>query len=216
MSSPMRTLGDLFRTGLDAGRGRPRLLYPTKDGYRSFDTREVESRVHRAAAALAARGVKAGDRVALISYNRPEWAFVDYASQLIGAITVPLYSTSTADQAAFILQDSGARIVFAENAEQLAKAGTGRDVIVFDPAPDATSFDAFLASASGPPPAVEVDPDATATIIYTSGTTGTPKGVMLTHRNIVSDVAALLDIVTFTPDDVSLSFLPVSHAFQRC
>jgi len=212
----MRTLGDLFRTGLDAGRGRDRILYPSKEGYKSLRAEEIESRVNRAAAALAARGLKAGDRVALISYNRPEWMLAEYASQLIGAVTVPLYSTLTADQARFILEDSGAKLVFAENAEQLAKVGPGLPTVVFEPAPGAPSFESFLAEAPGPPPAVDVDPAALATIIYTSGTTGTPKGVMLSHRNLVSDIEALLDIVSFTPEDVSLSFLPVSHAFQRC
>jgi len=216
MSFPMRTLGDLFRAGLAAGRGRDRILYPAKGGYRSLRTEEIEFRVQRAAAALVAHGVRPGDRVALISYNRPEWAIAEYAAQLIGAVTVPLYSTLTPDQAGFILSDSGAKFVFAENAEQRAKVTPGLETVVFDPAPGATAFESFLDEASSPPPAANVDPGALATIIYTSGTTGTPKGVMLSHRNLVSDVTALLDIVTFTPEDVSLSFLPVSHAFQRC
>ncbi|HTF55870.1 MAG TPA: long-chain fatty acid--CoA ligase, partial [Planctomycetota bacterium] len=169
----------------------------------------------RCAAALAARGVRPGDRIALLSYNRPEWAIVDYAAQLIGAVTVPLYATSTPDQVAFILSDSGAKLTFAENAEQLAKLGPGLDAVVFDAVPAATSFESFLAGATGPPPAVETDPAALATIIYTSGTTGTPKGVMLSHRNLISNVTAVLEVVSFTPEDVSLSFLPISHAFQR-
>ncbi|HKS16058.1 MAG TPA: long-chain fatty acid--CoA ligase [Planctomycetota bacterium] len=211
----MRTLADLFRKGLDAGRGRNRILFPTRDGYRPLTGEEVESRVHRAASAMAARGIKPGDRVALISYNRPEWAIAEYAAQLIGAVTVPLYATSTAEQAGFILSDSGSKLVFAENAEQLAKIGPGRDAVVFEPAPGATTFESFLASGTGSPPTVDPDPAAVATIIYTSGTTGMPKGVMLSHKNLVSDAIALLEIVTFTPEDVSLSFLPVSHAFQR-
>src|SRR5262245_53579993 len=145
MSFPMRTLGDLFRTGLDAGRGRDRILYPATEGYRALRAEEIESRVHRAAAALAARGLKPGDRVALVSYNRPEWAIAEYGAQLIGAVTVPLYSTLTADQARFILKDSGAKFVFAENAEQLAKIGPGLDPVVFEPAPGAASFESFLA-----------------------------------------------------------------------
>ena len=212
----MRTLGDLFRTGLEAGRGRDRFLFPTKAGYQALRTEEIQFRVHRAAAALAAHGIRPGDRVALVSYNRPEWAIAEYAAQLVGAVTVPLYSTLTPEQAAFILSDSGAKLVFAENAEQLAKIPPGLETVVFDPAPGSTPFESFLSEASSPPPALNVDPAALATIIYTSGTTGTPKGVMLSHRNIVSDVEALLDIVTFTPEDISLSFLPVSHAFQRC
>lgn len=211
----MRTLADLFRTGLDAGRGRNRILYPTKDGYRSLSADEIESRVRRAAAAMAARGIKPGDRVALISYNRPEWAIAEYGAQLIGAVTVPLYSTSTEEQTGFILSDSGAKLVFAADAAQLAKIGGDRETVVFDPAPGATSFESFLAGGTGPPPIVDVDPAALATIIYTSGTTGMPKGVMLSHRNLISDIRAVLDIVTFTPEDTSLSFLPVSHAFQR-
>jgi long-chain acyl-CoA synthetase len=159
--------------------------------------------------------VKAGDRVALLSYNRPEWAIADYGAQLIGAVTVPLYSTLPPDQVQFILGDSGAKLVFAADAEQLAKLGPGREAVVFDPTPGATAFESFLAASTGPPPAVEIDPGALATIIYTSGTTGTPKGVMLSHRNLISNATELLEIVTFTPEDVSLSFLPVSHSFQR-
>jgi long-chain acyl-CoA synthetase len=215
MSFPMRTLADLFRAGVKAGGGRDRLLHPTKEGYRAIRGPDLEARVLRAAAALAARGVKPGDRVALISYNRPEWAIAEYAAQLIGAVTVPLYSTTTPDQAAYILSDSGSKVVFAEDAGQLAKIGPGRDAIVFEPTPGAASFESFLAGGTGAPPLVDADPASLATIIYTSGTTGAPKGVMLSHRNLVSDASALLDIVTFTPDDVSLSFLPVSHAFQR-
>jgi long-chain acyl-CoA synthetase len=211
----MRTLADLFRAGLDAGRGPGRILYPSGGTYRALGADEIEARVARCATALAARGVRPGDRIALLSYNRPEWAIVDYAAQRIGAVTVPLYSTLPPDQVEFILADSGAKLVFAENAAQLAKLGPGRDAVVFDPAPGVTSFESFLAGATGPPPVVETDPAALATIIYTSGTTGTPKGVMLSHRNIVSNVTALLEIVTFTPEDVSLSFLPISHAFQR-
>jgi len=211
----MRTLADLFRTGLKAAPGPGRILYPSGGTYRSLGADEIESRVTRCAAALAARGLRPGDRIALLSYNRPEWAIVDYAAQLIGAVTVPLYATSTPDQADFILSDSGAKLTFVEDEAQLAKLEPGRDAIIFDTGPGAMSFESFLAGAKGSPPKVEVDPEALATIIYTSGTTGTPKGVMLSHRNLVSNVTALLEIVTFTPEDVSLSFLPISHAFQR-
>jgi len=210
MSFPPRTLADVFRTGLEAGRGRVRMQYPTPKGYQSLSAEEIESRVHRAASALVAKGLKPGDRIALISYNRPEWAIVDYAAHLAGLVTVPLYSTSTAEQAEFILADSGSKLAFVENDEQAAKVGPGRETVNF-----ATTFESFLASGNQPPPAFEADPASLATIIYTSGTTGVPKGVMLSHRNLVSDIAAVLDIVTFTPEDVSLSFLPVSHAFQR-
>src|SRR5262245_56667256 len=129
MSVPMRTLADLFRTGLANGLGPERILYPTKAGYRSLGADEFESRVRRAAAAMAGRGLRPGDRVALLSYNRPEWAIVDYAAQLIGAVTVPLYSTATPDQVGFILSDSGSKLVFAEDAGQLAKVGPGRESV---------------------------------------------------------------------------------------
>ncbi|MBV8878830.1 MAG: long-chain fatty acid--CoA ligase, partial [Planctomycetaceae bacterium] len=156
-----------------------------------------------------------GDRVAILSYNRLEWALADYACQLLGVVDVPIYSTLPADQCAFILKDSGAKAAFVENAEQAAKIrGQVPHLIAFDPAEGAVPFDAFLKKDQDVSTAA-VHPDDLATIIYTSGTTGVPKGVMLTHRNLVSNMLASGKAFDVTPGDTILSFLPLSHSFER-
>lgn len=215
MLGPGSTLRDLFEEGLRKGRPERRLLFPVGGQYRPLSSAEFGDRTRATASALLARGLRAGDRVGLLSYNRPEWAIVDYACHHIGAVVVPLYATLPPDQVEFILADSGAKFVFAENEEQFRKLQRTREIVTFDGIADATSFDAFLArrvetGLTSPPKA-----DDLATIIYTSGTTGTPKGVMLTHANLVSNAAGCLAAVKFTEDDISLSFLPLSHAFQR-
>src|SRR6185295_12253633 len=112
-----------------------------------------------------------GDRVAILSYNRVEWAIADFACQILGAADVPIYSTLPADQVAYILQDSGAKAIFAENADQVAKVkGTLPHIVSFEPAEGARSFEEFIGK-GGEPPATAVEPDDLATIIYTSGTT---------------------------------------------
>jgi long-chain acyl-CoA synthetase len=169
--------------------------------------------VRACAAALAALGIGRGDRVALLSYNRYEWAVADWACQLIGAADVPIYSTLPPDQVRFILKDAGAKAVFVENADQAAKVGDLK-AISFDPAPGTTSFAEFIAG-KGEPPRVAVEADDLATLIYTSGTTGVPKGVMLTQRNLVSNLTTCCAILDCSAEDVVLSFLPLSHSFER-
>ena len=175
-----------------------------------------------------------GDRVAILSENRPEWAIADYACLTGGLTDVPLYPTLPADQIAYILRDSGAVAIFVSNAEQAEKIASIRrvlaapeTVIAFDET--ATGVDTSLAAlealgAKGESAdtiaayrrlADEVKPDDLATLIYTSGTTGPPKGVMLTHDNIHSNVAGHRDKIPFDGNDVSLSFLPLSHIFER-
>src|SRR2546429_4581509 len=197
---------------------------------------EFTRRVRHIALGLADLGIKAGDRVALISENRPEWSIVDLAILSAGAVTVPLYTTQAVDQIEFILRDSGARTLLISGGRALQHARKGfveRDrlehVIVFDPkavadidgaltlerieeqgekidSEDSTAFDQLLARGKG----ADV-----ATIIYTSGTTGEPKGVMLTHDNFISDVLSISDGLPILTTDVSLSVLPLSHIFER-
>ena len=198
---------------------------------------EVEQRVARLATALRASGIGAGDRVALLSENRPEWAIVDYAALGLGAIDVPIYPTLPPNQIAFILRDSGARVLFVSTRDQLAKIREIRDqipdvqrVVIFDdPAGDggAERFSEMLDEGAREIAAGSVEPfrevalrvgrDDVATLIYTSGTTGDPKGVMLTHFNIASNVAACQQhgVLRANRGDVALSFLPLSHIFER-
>jgi len=216
--------------------------------YRPISHREVAQRVRRAATGLARLGAHRGDRVALLSENRPEWAIADFACLTAGLTDVPIYPTLPAEQIGYILKDSGAIGIIVSTREQAAKiaelrrtsaersgasGGQGpllpalRFVISFDNAGEladmtleqlessGASDESPAAAAAYKQRALEVRPDDLATIIYTSGTTGEPKGVMLTHDNIHSNVLALRDQIPFNSHDVSLSFLPLSHIFER-
>jgi long-chain acyl-CoA synthetase len=215
MEADPLTLGELFTRGL-AAFPRPDRFLVKKDGaYHPVSSEDFGLRVRACAGSLAALGLSKGDRVAILSYNRIEWAVVDFACQLLGLVDVPIYSTLPAEQCTFILQDSGAKAIFVEDAEQLAKVrGAVPTLISFDPAEGATSFEDFLRATKVAPPAV-VAPEDLATIIYTSGTTGVPKGVMLTQRNLVTNVLASGKAFDVTPKDGILSFLPLSHSFER-
>ena len=180
-------------------------------------------------------GVRHGDRVAILSENRPEWAIADYACLATGVTDVPIYPNETPEAAGYIIQDSGAVAVFVSTAEQLAKVVAIRNtcpglkyVIGFAESRmegvDHTlaELEALGARAESPERvgaylrgAMAVRPDDIATIIYTSGTTGKPKGVMLTHDNLYSNVLASMPAVPFAGDDTCLSFLPLSHVFER-
>jgi long-chain acyl-CoA synthetase len=182
---------------------------------------------------LKALGLKPADRVAIISENRVEWAVVDYAAQSAGASTVPIYPTLSASQIAVLLKDSEPSVVFVSTASLLEKVrsvkggSSTRNVVAFDSGiyqPGVMRLDRlydlgrpFTRERPGEfqRSVLAVDPDSVATIIYTSGTTGVPKGAMLTHRNLISNVLATSEVLPLTSSDVSLSFLPLSHIFQR-
>jgi long-chain acyl-CoA synthetase len=209
------TLDAVYREGIRNFPRPDRFLQKTGGAWRAISTGEFDRRVRACAAALARAGIGHGDRVAILSYNRVEWAVVDWACQLLGAADVPIYTTLPEEPVNYILRDSGARVVFVENAEQAAKVKAGPSVVSFDPAPGVEPFEAFLGRAAGDPPDARVDPEDLATLIYTSGTTGAPKGVMLTHRNLVSNLKAACAPLDLGPEDVGLSFLPLSHIFER-
>jgi len=202
--------------------------------YRPISHGDVLTRVRRAARGMSGLGAKRGDRIAILSENRPEWAIADYACLTAGFADVPVYPTLPADQIAYILKDSGAVGMFVSNREQAEKIKEIRSrvpglqwVISFDelgPLADmsiatlesrgtagetAETTDRFRSEA------LSVKPDDLATLIYTSGTTGEPKGVMLTHDNIYSNVMAAMKAIPFDGRDVGLSFLPLSHIFER-
>ena len=192
-------------------------------------------RVKNVALGLASLGVRPGDRIALLSENRPEWSIADLAILSIGAINVPIYTTQALDQVDYILSDSGAKAIFISNRRLYKHAKPELDkrvlqhLIFFEPevAEDVErgialnqleekgrelaeqrpgAFEAYLHS---------VNPEDLATIIYTSGTTGEPKGVMLTHNNFMSNVVSIGKGLPIGPTDVALSVLPLSHIFER-
>jgi long-chain acyl-CoA synthetase len=203
--------------------------------YQPISSRALAERVRRVALGLAELGVKAGDRVAILSENRPEWAIADYACVTSAVADVPLYPNLPPEQAAYILRDSGAVAIFVSDEAQAAKIAEVRStlpalhsVITFAPGRH-TGVDHTLAEIEAKGATVDsearraayraaadtVKPDDIATLIYTSGTTGEPKGVMLTHDNLWSNVMASESAIPFLANEVGLSFLPLSHIFER-
>ena len=193
-------------------------------------------RVQHVALGLAALGIRRGDRVALLSENRPEWSITDLAILSLGAINVPIYTTQAIDQIRYILTDSGARAIFISNRrlykharQALERLGFIENLIFFDAegcdgVERAMTLDTLQENgrerARRTPEAFAeylsaVRPQDLATIIYTSGTTGEPKGVMLSHNNFISNVLAITDGLPISSTDVALSVLPLSHIFER-
>jgi len=201
-------------------------------------TREWFDALRDLALGLESLGIAAGDRVVIMSESRPEWLIADLAILTLGAVTVPVYSTLAAAQARYIVQDAGARVAFVSTAEQLEKLQSVRHqlpaleaVVVFDGvaagSPSVLALSALAERGHASmmagwgvarafrDRARQVRPEHLATIIYTSGTTGEPKGVMLSHRNLMSNVFAGHTMVPVNDEDVALSFLPLSHSFER-
>jgi long-chain acyl-CoA synthetase len=209
-------------------------------GWASISSQDFYRNVVGVARALQEWGIGAGDRVAILAENRPEWTTADFASLLLGAVVVPVYPTLTAEQTAYILNDSGARVVFVSTETHLQKIiaiqkqtavekivvmdAIGNDVLPNKDAAAASQAFSMEALMRGGPRerdasldarARAVRPGDLATIIYTSGTTGIPKGAMLTHANMASNIAHSLDGYDLGPGDLSISFLPLSHVTAR-
>ncbi len=209
---------------------------PHAPAYRWFDREaghwheltwhDVVREAGRWQAALAREGLAPGERVAIMCRNRPEWMLFDMAAQALGLVVVPLYADDRPDSAAWILQDADARLLLIEEKVQWARLsacagrlGGLRRIVTLEPVPSDDPrlrwIGRWLGEAEGPFTPADVDPHALATIVYTSGTTGRPKGVMLSHHNILWNAAASLAAVPAYPDDLFLSFLPLSHTFER-
>lgn len=232
------TLTEIFFGSIDKFDRPDAQRVRASDGWHDISHRELLANVRALADGLAGLGIARGDRVGLLSENRPEWAQADWALLCSGVLNVPLYPTLPPNQLAFILNDSGARAVFVSSAELLEKiraclpdVAELKHVIVFDDVPGlrvgeityaqllergrsqtaAGGAEAFRARA------LMAKPEDIATIIYTSGTTGTPKGVMLTHNNLYTNVVAQnwMRPENLAADESTVSFLPLSHVFQR-
>jgi len=229
------TLTELFFEALEKFH-RDDAYQVKRDGkYQPISHATVHERVRRLALGLQELGLARGDRVAILSENRPEWAFADWACLSLGMADVPVYPTLPAAQITHILVNSGASAIFVSGDSQAAKIAEIRadtpgvkHVITFaDTKPDGVDhtlaeIEALGASVDGPERAAKwkaaaltVKPGDLATLIYTSGTTGLPKGVMLTHGNLESNVRTGAGVLPFSDADVALSFLPLSHVFER-
>ncbi len=211
---------------------------PDKVAYRYYDAStevwkdltwsETAKQVARWQAALAAENLQAGDRVAVIMQNCPEWVFFDQAALANGLVLVPLYTQDRAENAAYILEHSGARVLLIGGQEHWDSLQPVREELGFLKRIISLSHidtsgypdDRLRRVSEWLPEQAELirsdgDKNALATIVYTSGTTGRPKGVMLSHYNILWNAYASLQVVKCYPDEIFLSFLPLSHTLER-
>ena len=225
----LRTLNDILLSVYQ--RSRARVMLQRRDaGWAPISSAELYRNVVGVARALESWGIRKGDRVAILSENRPEWTITDFAVLSLGAVVVPIYSTQTAEQTSFILNDSGARVVAVSTKTQLEKILAVRQqtpveqILAMDAVetPQAVQMqELMLRGPAKPNPEFDarsaaITPDDLATIIYTSGTTGTPKGAMLTHGNMASNISCSLDGFGMGEEgEVSVSFLPLSHVTAR-
>ncbi|HYA61574.1 MAG TPA: AMP-binding protein, partial [Candidatus Sulfotelmatobacter sp.] len=224
----LNTLNDIFFAV--AGRNdRVVMMHRQAIQWVSISSAEFYRNVVGVARALQQWGISKGDRVAILSENRPEWTIADFACLLMGAVVVPIYTTLTEEQVGYILCDSGARAVFVSSEKQFAKVNNIRQqtavekIVVMDAVETAHAFHMQRLMHDGPTEhdpqldavARSAGPDQLATIIYTSGTTGVPKGAILTHGNIASNISGWLPGFAFGPGELSLSFLPLSHVTAR-
>lgn len=228
-----RTLDGLFRERVRRS--------PHATAYRDYDVSEeiwrdytwddMANAVKRWQMALSQENLSPGDRVAVMARNCPQWVMFEQAALGLGLVVVPLYTEDRAENAAWCLDNAGTALLLLENMtrwEAMNEAMPGlrqlKRIVILDASPEdvrqtgdkrAIALQDWLPETPGDIPSVQNDPHALATIIYTSGTTGRPKGVMLSHNNILSNAYSSAQVVTVRPDDVLLSFLPLSHTFER-
>lgn len=225
----LQTLNDILLTVCGSRRDRV-MLQREALGWVPISSAELYRNVAGLAHAFESWGIGKGDRVAILSENRPEWTITDFAALALGAVTVPIYPTQTAEQTSFILNDSGARVMAVSSQAQLEKVLTIQQhtpverIVVMDAVETAHAVHMQRLMLQGPADfdaqfdsrARAVRPEDLATIIYTSGTTGTPKGAMLTHGNLASNISCSLEgFPIWNQEAVSVSFLPLSHVTAR-
>ncbi|MDP2741476.1 MAG: AMP-binding protein, partial [bacterium] len=211
---------------------KPAFLYKKEGVYFPVTYKEAVNQVKIFASALQKFGADKGDKIAILSENRPEWAISDLAIMLVGAIVVPLHATFSPKAICNILNHSQAKIVIVSNGDFLNKVLLGQkylkhlEKIIFLEKLTAVQKESltkkvfgwkalFALHQSDTYEKIFLDPDEVCSIIYTSGTTGQPKGVLLTHRNFLSNVEAVNDVVAVKENDIFLSFLPLSHVLER-
>ncbi|HEX5337878.1 MAG TPA: long-chain fatty acid--CoA ligase [Gallionella sp.] len=200
---------------------------PQRNAWTDLTWAQMRDEVGRWQAALASEGLRAGDRVAVMLRNCPQWIMFDQAAMSLGLVLVPLFTVDRPDNIAYIVNNAGVKVLLFENAEQWQALCTVRDqldelvrMVSINDIPN--THDALLQPVSRwlpqraeLQPAVSGEPNGLASIVYTSGTTGKPKGVMLSHLNMMSNASACLGFFPVSKNDVFLSFLPLSHTFER-
>ena len=234
MDNEPQTLPQLFRRSVTEYDLPDALNYKDGDEWRAISSAKMVERAENIALGLYSFGLRKGDRAAILAPNSPEWTLSDAGCQFAGVVDVPVYTTLSPDTVRYIVDDSAARILFLKDADTfhrllpaLANCSSIDKFILFDDAIEAekvTSLEnlesAGAALRESRPSLLQeltdaLDPQDIATLIYTSGTTGEPKGVMLTHANLISNVIDASERYLFSGVDISLSVLPLSHVFER-
>jgi long-chain acyl-CoA synthetase len=221
----IQTLNDIF-FGIAERKQPDMLLQAVGEEWRPISSQEFATKVSGVVAALRSWGISRGDRVSILGENRHEWVVADFACLLLGAVVVPIYTTLTPDQTAYMLRDSGTRAIFASQAKHMEKVFSIRSstalekVVVMDDVDDdrAIRMAELMRSGSAAdlgPIGRDIRAEDLATVIYTSGTTGVPKGVMLTHGNMASNIGGFCRDFGFNAGMRCVSFLPLSHVTAR-
>lgn len=199
----------------------------THKNWRDYTWAQIDHQVARWQAALGKDGLKPGDRVAVMLKNSPEWVTYDQAALGLGLVVVPLYTQDRAENVAYIIENAGCKVLLIEGDEQWKELSGVKGqlgglvrILSVNPIPNSGEprlkpLAEWLPESGGGTQHVPRDPHALATIVYTSGTTGRPKGVMLSHNNILSNAEACCSVLVAGHDDLFLSFLPLSHTFER-
>lgn len=228
----LKTLNDILFTIVASNRERAMLTQDATGAWHPISGAQVYQRVRTVAATFTSWGIQKGDRIAILGENRWEWAITDFATLTLGAVDVPIYPTLTAEQTAVLLADSGARIAVVSSRAQYDKIAQTRSqtaierIVLMDEegTADAVTFSSLIRDADARKTgrdadfdrrAYDVRPEDLATLIYTSGTTGEPKGVMLTHGDIASNINYSTDGFGMMESDSCISFLPLSHITAR-
>lgn len=209
---------------------KPNALAAKENGkWVTYSTQQFADTVNNLSYGLIGLGVQRDDKIALISNNRPEWNFADYAVQQAGAITVPIYPTISENDLHFILNDASVKYIFVSSADLYAKvkgvaarAPGVKEIFTFNKVDGAKHWSELVEAGKTNPKAAETEavkatikPNDLLTILYTSGTTGNPKGVMLSHSNLLSNSMASENLCPFVPEWKALSFLPLNHVYER-
>ncbi|HEX6185033.1 MAG TPA: AMP-binding protein, partial [Pyrinomonadaceae bacterium] len=229
------TVVEIFQRAMQL-KARPDVLnYKRKGSWHSIPSGELLRRVRHVALGLHALGLRRGDHAGILSESSPEWVVADVGCQFAGVINVPIYPTLAPPQVCYIMEDSGSLLLFVQDAaayervrEALTACASLSTIVIMTG--DASGLAGVITLADLEARGAQLEADRPGlldelssavgaedltTIIYTSGTTGEPKGVMLTHSNVVSNLVATSERLAFTPEDVVLSVLPLSHVFER-
>jgi long-chain acyl-CoA synthetase len=226
------TLTKLFLDAMDQHPNPRAQMYRTAEGWKAHSSGEMLRRVAGLSRALASLGVKSGDRVGIFAPNSPEWHIADFATLGLGAADVPIYFNESPEKLEYIWNDAGVKVAIISGEAQARKVAASRrriptlESVIAVAAPadlrgEFQDYSTLIASANDADVAeyrqraTGVKPEQLATLIYTSGTTGEPKGVMLTHANLTSNSIDSISAFDFFPDDLVLSFLPLSHVYER-